>query len=107
MLINMGYGLEGLVPTDPKSRSRLANQQKSALIERLGGQCVECGSTDRLQIDHPYGRDWKLHKLTHYARIRRYLKEESAGLIRILCLDCNEKIRPRARRIADDVMDPF
>ena len=82
------------MPTDLKSRSRLANQQKAALIERLGGQCVECGSTDRLQIDHPYGRDWVPRKVSHYARVRRYLKEEAAGLIRLLCDDCNQRIRP-------------
>jgi hypothetical protein len=95
------------MPSDPKTRARLANAQKAALHERLGGRCAECGSTDRLQVDHPFGRTYNVKRMSHYNRVRRYLKEEKEGLIRLLCLACNEVIRPRARTMADDVMEPF
>jgi hypothetical protein len=85
------------MPSDPKSRARLANAQKAALHERLGGRCAECGATHPLEIDHPWGREWSPRKLTHYARVRRYIKEEAMGLIRLLCADCNKQIQPQRR----------
>lgn len=87
------------MPNDNQSRKRLANAQRANLVKTLGGCCAECGSTDHLEIDHPYGRDWVPRRLTHYARIRRYIREAQEGLVRLLCKDCNlsPECRPKPR----------
>ena len=85
------------MPRDKKSRSRLVDGIRAELHEALGGCCAECQSTSQLEIDHPWGRDWNIRKLSLYNRWLRYRREHQQGLVRLLCKDCNERIRPRAR----------
>lgn len=83
------------MPHDSKSRPRLASNLRKQLFNLLGWECSECGATDRpLEVDHPWGRDWKPSKMSHYNRNLRYLREAKAGLVRVLCCDCNQRIRP-------------
>ena len=83
------------MPRDLKTRTELKERIKARLLEELGNECVECGSRDDLQIDHPYGRDWKPCRTNSYNRWLRYQREHLQGLIRLLCGDCNKKIRPK------------
>lgn len=76
---------------------------RARLFEELGNACAECGETMPLQIDHPYGRDWTPRALSSYQRWRRYEKEHEEGLIRLLCEDCNKRIRPRRRPVEAQV----
>lgn len=86
------------MPRDSKSRPRLVDRIRAELHAALGGCCAECGSTDMLEIDHPLGRSYKPEKLSSYNRWLRYRREHAANLIRLLCKECNETIRPRANQ---------
>lgn len=72
----------------------LADRLRSWLHHYLGGECAECGATSPLEIDHPWGRDWVPRKICRYRRHLRYKREALAGQVRLLCSDCNNRIRP-------------
>ena len=67
-----------------------AQRKRQELIQQLGGACVKCGKTNKLEIDHKNGRDYKLEKLSQAGRVRRYLKEALEGLLQVLCPPCNK-----------------
>jgi hypothetical protein len=82
---------------DPKSRPHLIDRIREQLHSELGGECSECRSTTQLEIDHPWGRDWVPRQVSSYQRWLRYRREHQQGLVRLLCKECNERIRPRAQ----------
>lgn len=66
-----------------------AIRARLALVADLGGVCVDCGSTDSLQIDHIGPRTWSLRKYDPSGRVSRYRKEYALGLLTVRCLTCN------------------
>lgn len=78
-------------------RNRWAQEQRRGLIAGLGGRCRECGGVDDLEIDHPSGRAYKLHKLAQWQRVRFYMDEAARGLVRVLCRSCNASDGQRFR----------
>lgn len=68
-------------------------RRRVALLEKLGGKCVDCGETweTRLEFDHLKPRTWTARSVSQKTRIRRYEDEASRGLITIRCGDCNKK----------------
>jgi 5-methylcytosine-specific restriction endonuclease McrA len=72
-----------------RRRRREAVQKRAELIQKLGGKCVECGSTEFLEIDHIHGKAYEASKLGSSDRIRRYMKEYEQGLLQVLCKSCN------------------
>ena len=86
----------------PKSNWRASREKwkenyrrdRAALVKRLGGQCALCAETENLQFDHTEGRDWKLHRVNAFTRLRIYELEASNGLLRLLCISCNSKYKP-------------
>ena len=67
-----------------------AHARRLALIERLGGRCAVCGSTDALQLDHyPAPATWDQRAVGMIHRIRIYEREAARGLLRVLCANCN------------------
>lgn len=100
------------MPRDARTRPRLVQSTRDAIFDIIGRRCalhdVDGEACDGpLQVDHPYGRDWVPREVDSYQRNRRYLREALAGLLRPLCRYHNETVRPRARTLADDVMEPF
>lgn len=98
------------MPANSKTRPMLVDRIRSELHTALGGCCAECGSTSQLEIDHPAGRDWTPRKVSSYGRWLRYRREHAAGLVRLLCHDCNETIRPRVNQydgVCDANQQPF
>jgi hypothetical protein len=76
---------------------------RELLIEELGGQCVDCGSTESLQFDHTVVRTWSARKTSRWVRIARYRREALAGVIALRCKVCNNsKGRPRKPLRAKD-----
>lgn len=65
---------------------------REKIIHLLGDKCAECGSTKRLEIDHPEGRDWEPRRLSQEGRATRYWREYLAGKLRVLCRKCNAKL---------------
>lgn len=70
-----------------------ANRAKAALIESLGGKCWACGSSESLEIDHPFGRDWRPSRKSFSWRISIYRREAAEKKIRLLCKTCNASSR--------------
>ena len=63
------------------------HRRRNQLIEMLGGECVECGTTENLELDH-VNRDTKRHdigRLLAGASEAVYLAE--ASLCQLLCHD--------------------
>lgn len=82
------------MPRDNSTRSRLAQAHRSALFDMLGRQCVECGATSQLEINHIYKREWVPRKIGSYHRQLRYKQEAAMGLLDVRCKACNHDYRP-------------
>lgn len=68
--------------------------RRRALVARLGGKCVQCGTKgskgNSLEVDHPNGRDYDVRKMDSSWRIAQYEKEERTGaLLEVRCKRCN------------------
>ncbi len=72
------------------SRRALYERRKAALIEFLGGQCVNCGRKRKLTFDHISGhRDWDPRRVHSTKRLRIYTEEALNDLLQLLCVYCN------------------
>lgn len=67
-----------------------ANRAKAKLIADLGGKCVMCETTENLEIDHIYRREWSICGTEFSWRISKYRKEAKAKLLQLLCGSCNK-----------------
>jgi 5-methylcytosine-specific restriction endonuclease McrA len=76
-----------------------ANEIRFLIISALGGFCAECGSPDRIELDHidPSTRTWVAREHSQLGRAKRYWKDFENGLIQLLCKKCN-----LAKRYIDD-----
>lgn len=76
----------------------LADRIRAQLLEIYGNKCAECGvSSDdaHLEINHIYGRTWKIRDLNRYRRYLRYRHEARQGRINLLCPECNKAYQVR------------
>ena len=61
----------------------------SECIKKLGGECVRCGSTERLQFDHIHPKN-KLFEITRRLLMSDKKKfEEELDKCQLLCCDCH------------------
>jgi hypothetical protein len=76
------------------ARRRYENRKyqvlRQALLKDMGECCAKCGSYDRPEFDHPYGRDWDIKAVNRITRLTIYRREWLAGRLRILCKSCNQ-----------------
>jgi len=72
--------------TDPAT---WAKKRRAVLIAQLGGKCAQCGSTELLEFNHIFGRDWKMEKKSRWQRLAIIAREIEAGEINLLCRSCN------------------
>lgn len=63
----------------------MVRRRRAALLARLGGRCAVCGTKERLEFDHPLGRDYDPASLSGWRRIKRYEADARAGNLRVLC----------------------
>lgn len=80
----------------------LADRIRNQLIEIYGEKCAQCGATKEethLEINHIYGRTWKIRDLNRYRRFLRYKKEAREGKINLLCPACNCVWKPRREEV--------
>lgn len=53
-----------------KRQREWAKRARLALIESLGGKCVDCGTTKDLELDHIEPCTWDRDKMDYYERGR-------------------------------------
>jgi 5-methylcytosine-specific restriction endonuclease McrA len=70
---------------------RRCKRARRKLIAELGGKCVECGQTRKLEFHHTLTRTWIARKVSRWVRIARYRREWEQGCIVLLCSQCNKK----------------
>lgn len=68
---------------------RSAAKLRAELIEQLGGKCVQCGATERLEFDHLEPRTWLAENHNLWTRMAKYRREAAEGKIQLLCKSCN------------------
>jgi hypothetical protein len=73
---------------------RRAQESRSRLLERLGGECAKCGATENLELDHPFGREWVARDKNRWVRMKLYWQDYESGNLRILCERCNKLYVP-------------
>lgn len=77
-------------PDDTEADDERADGYAAELIEMLGGKCVACQTTERLEIDHIEGRDWDPSSLSQNQRAAKYRAEYESGVkMQVLCRSCN------------------
>lgn len=91
-----------------KRQREWAIKKRQELVDLLGGVCANCGSTEDLEIDHINGRDYKLEEVAFDQRTTRYWREYREGVpLRVLCSDCNKKLRPKkVDKVLDELLEP-
>lgn len=72
-----------------RRRRALVARTRTALIAQLGGVCIDCGATEDLSFDHPFGRAWIMSKKNQYQRLTIIRQEIDAGQIELRCMACN------------------
>jgi len=75
-------------------RKQMYRERREKLIAALGGKCCECNSTENLEFDHPFGRDWIARQKARWHRIVLYEGDQKAGNLRLLCSNCNKVLLP-------------
>jgi hypothetical protein len=89
----------------PKRRKRY-HVLRDALINDMGGRCEQCGTAEKLEFNHKYGKCWEPRMICFYNRMLRYRREFEAGELNLLCKSCNYKYWPVART-AEGELCPF
>lgn len=75
-----------------KRQREWAKRRRNDLVMLLGGVCVECGATTKLEIDHVNGRDYDIRRLCPSARVSRYWREYREGIpLTVRCKECNTR----------------
>ena len=63
---------------------------RDEMIAHLGGCCVQCGSTEQLEIDHvdPKKKTMRTERMTYVKEARR---EEELRRCQLLCQPCHQE----------------
>lgn len=86
-------------------RQVFAKWLHTGLVEVLGGACEVCGLREgepneegiatRLEVDHQFGREWRLERFNPLTRVLRYWEEHLSKVkLRVLCKADNSNYRP-------------
>lgn len=90
-----------------KVQQAWARKTRDRLMEELGGECTECGTTEKLEFDCIVAQGDKHHKMEFSWRMSFYRKQHAEGNLQILCQSCNatKGNLEKAAKHADEV--PF
>ena len=61
------------------------------MINFLGPYCRCCGSVEKLTLDHKIPKNWVSNLVSWTQRLARYKKDLAAGLLQVLCDECNRR----------------
>tara|TARA_B100001059_G_C17339846_1_gene335334 strand:+ start:121 stop:501 length:381 start_codon:yes stop_codon:yes gene_type:complete len=86
-------------PQKSSERNKKKREHKRAILyESLGNKCCQCGSTDRMEIDHIN----PLHKTTRQSVLSMGIEAAHAQIdnLQLLCYDCHRKRSTAQRKAA-------
>ena len=63
-------------------------ERRAYSIKKLGGKCVRCGSTDRLELDHRIKKD-KSFNITQFWGLSLEKYDKELAKCQLLCHDCH------------------
>lgn len=71
--------------------ARRYEERRAWIIEHLGGECIACGSKDKLEIDHkdPFAKTMNLNRRLAGLKWEKLVKE--VELCQLLCEDCHRE----------------
>jgi hypothetical protein len=80
-----------------KRQREWAKRARLALIESLGGICVDCGCTELndLQLDHIAPAGWNRESVDQSWRMSIYRREAKEGKLTVRCYSCNASKKDR------------
>lgn len=64
------------------------HERRAYAYEKLGGKCVWCGATERLELDHINKQD-KSFNITQFWSISKEKFDEELAKCQLLCHDCH------------------
>lgn len=71
-----------------KYNLRLYHERRKELVERLGGRCVVCGTTENLEFDHKDPTTKTLHLSRQLTRAKTIIEHECTKC-QLLCRTCH------------------
>jgi 5-methylcytosine-specific restriction endonuclease McrA len=74
-------------------------KRRAFYIVEMGGKCVECGSTEKLEVDHIDPATKLCNPTRLWSRTDEFIRAELAKC-QLLCKSCHQK-KTSAERIAD------
>ena len=79
-----------------EKRAEYIKEKKAYCIEYLGGKCVKCGATERLEFDH-IKREGKKYEISAKLSYKFDNLKEELDKCQLLCYDCH-KIKTKSER---------
>ena len=79
-----------------EKRAEYIKEKKAYCIEYLGGKCVKCGATERLEFDH-IKREGKKYNIASKLSYKFDNLKEELDKCQLLCYDCH-KIKTKSER---------
>ena len=89
--------------SERKSGGKSYRSTRQKILEHLGGQCVRCGATERLEINHRNLQDTELRRLSgNKVRCMPSLTEvrNNETDVELLCNDCHKRWSCAQRKAA-------
>jgi 5-methylcytosine-specific restriction endonuclease McrA len=91
---------------------RWARKRRDKLRQLLGGCCVQCGTTKKLEFDHinPATRTWDLRSVGYVRSMTLYWRDYDQGLLQLLCRKHNamkSDSAPRPETCRPEIDEPF
>ena len=74
-----------------KLRRKRAAIRRRILIAAMGGECMDCGSTENLEFHHTEPRQWVASQEKYDRRQTLYEEDWDKGVLELLCGACNKK----------------
>lgn len=72
-----------------KRQKEWARNARLRLVIALGGRCVACGATEKLELDCIIPRGHSHHGMASDQRVTFYRRQASVGNLQVLCTRCN------------------
>ena len=67
------------------------HERREQILEKLGGRCYQCGSTDDLELDHKDPKKKKINLARRLSSISQIKLDEELKKVQLLCRECHQE----------------